>query len=152
MHGGAGFCLLETMREHSSETSDLLDEVQALTLRHAQSIGPGNDLVHFDFTRANILAEDGRVTGVIDWEAVMRGDRGFDLCTFAFYQWDDAGIREKVLPRALDISGVDAARVYFAHIVLRQVEWTARFYGEPMLSEHLNVSRRILAELGRMSL
>jgi len=29
----------------------------------------GHDLVHLDFQPANVLVEDGRITGIIDWTA-----------------------------------------------------------------------------------
>ena len=42
---------------------------------------PGNDLVHIDYARGNVLTDEfGRITGVIDWNGgVARGDRNFAL-------------------------------------------------------------------------
>jgi aminoglycoside phosphotransferase len=76
LEGGDGFCMIESMRAYSSETDALLTELQATTREHMYDIRDLGDVVHFDFTYANILGADGRVTGVIDWEAAMIGDRG----------------------------------------------------------------------------
>jgi aminoglycoside phosphotransferase len=39
---------------------------------------PGSDMVHGDFNSCNVLAENGRITGVIDIEAFGRGTRAID--------------------------------------------------------------------------
>ncbi len=40
----------------------------AIVTTHARECPKRNDIVHFDFHTNNILMEDDRVTGVIDWE------------------------------------------------------------------------------------
>jgi Ser/Thr protein kinase RdoA (MazF antagonist) len=40
---------------------------------------PTDDFVHGDLNLSNVLAEDGRVTGVVDWDAVGYGSRASDL-------------------------------------------------------------------------
>jgi len=41
-------------------------------------------IVHCDFHHRNILVEDGRVTGVFDWDIATSGDWRFDLVCLAF--------------------------------------------------------------------
>ncbi len=151
LEGADGFCIIETMRAYSSETDALLTELQELTRAHAGEATRTGDLVHHDFTYANILGADGRVTGVIDWEAAMVGDRGFDLATFAFYVFDDGVLRRALLSRALGISGAGALRVYLAHLIFRQTEWCTRFYGDDLVRFYLGHSRVVLAEIDALS-
>ena len=40
---------------------------------------PSGDLVHGDLNLANVLAEDGAITGVVDWDAIGYGSRAADL-------------------------------------------------------------------------
>jgi hygromycin-B 4-O-kinase len=42
-------------------------------------------LLHGDFGRTNILAHNGKITGVIDWSEAMVGDPLFDLAWIAFW-------------------------------------------------------------------
>ncbi|MFI6352631.1 phosphotransferase [Streptomyces sp. NPDC050743] len=44
----------------------------------------GADAVHFDFHPGNMLATDGVITAVVDWDGAARGDRRFDLVTLRF--------------------------------------------------------------------
>ena len=145
--GADGFCVIESMRAHSSETNDFLDELQDLARTHAADVTRTTDLVHFDFQYANILGEDGRVTGVIDWEAARLGDRSFDLAAFAYYVFDDGELRRRLMRRALEISGRGALLVYLAHIMFRQTEWCTRFYGDDLVRFYLGHSRTVLDEL-----
>lgn len=42
-------------------------------------------LVHTDYGFSNVLAEDGRVTGVIDWDGVAYGDPLYDVAWLEFW-------------------------------------------------------------------
>jgi hypothetical protein len=145
--GADGFCVIESMRAHSSETNAFLDELQGLARDHIGEVTDARDVVHLDFQYANILGENGHVTGVIDWEAATLGDRGFDLAAFAFYIFDDAGLRRRLMNRARNISGDGALLVYLAHIMFRQTEWCTRFYTDDLVRFYLDHSRTILSEL-----
>lgn len=145
--GADGFCVIESMRSYSSECSDFLDELQELTRDNEAQAAARGDVVHFDFTYSNILAADGRITGVIDWEAAMLGDRGFDVATFAFYVFEDAALRRRLLTKAAELSGHGALYTYLAHIMFRQTEWCTRFYGDDLVRFYLRHSRTTLDEL-----
>jgi hypothetical protein len=147
LHGGAGYCLLETMRDHSAETSALLGVLQTVVATHAGAACPTGDIVHFDFTPANILAQDGRISGVIDWEGACAGDRAFDLATLLFYCYDDVDIRAWLWARALEHSSVGALRIYLAHLILRQVEWSIRHHGPAAAGHWLARADQVLREL-----
>ncbi len=44
----------------------------------------GDDVVHLDFHPGNLLASNGIITGVVDWDGAARGHRAFDLVTLRF--------------------------------------------------------------------
>jgi hypothetical protein len=138
---GPGFCLHETLAGHDGRSRRLLDRIREIGREHrAVEREPGNDLVHLDFHPANVLVDRGRVTGVIDWDGVARADRRFALVTLSF----DLSIRLRmgVECRGLDRTGVaqvvdrlasapvDEVRRWWAHMSLRQVDWTIR-HGYP---------------------
>jgi len=150
LEGGDGFCVLETMREHSSETAELLMTLQDMASKSAASVESRTDLVHLDFSAANILASDGRITGVIDWEGAVRGDRAFDLVTLQFYAFDDSAIRQPLWDKALAISGPEAMKLYFAHMILRQTEWSIRFHSSDTVEYFVRRAATILDALGRL--
>jgi aminoglycoside phosphotransferase (APT) family kinase protein len=95
-------------------------------------------IVHWYFTPDNVLASDGRVTGVIDWEGARPGDPRFDLVTLAFY-----APGTPPLERALARIDTGLRAVYQAHLCVRQAEWSLRRHdpatGERMLAYALEV-------------
>jgi hypothetical protein len=127
--GGDGYCLHATMRRRA-DTAVILDRVGRLAAVHAHGPVRTSDVVHFDFSPANILHDNGRLCGVVDWNvpfaAASQGDRGFDLATLLFYSYDIASTRNQLWDAASAVSGVGWTIVYLSHLVLRQVEWTVR--------------------------
>jgi Ser/Thr protein kinase RdoA (MazF antagonist) len=51
----------------------------ALTARLRAEAAPEPKLIHLDYHPLNVLVEDGRVTGVLDWENARAGDPRADL-------------------------------------------------------------------------
>jgi hygromycin-B 4-O-kinase len=55
-------------------------------LRALSEHGPEErHLIHSDLLNFNVLVEDGRISGVIDWGCAMYGDFLYDLAWFAFW-------------------------------------------------------------------
>jgi aminoglycoside phosphotransferase (APT) family kinase protein len=97
----------------------------------------GDDLVHLDFHTGNVLTDAGRITGIVDWDGIGRGDRRFALVTLRF----DAHVRlpgadlawfDELLESTLDPA---VLRLYWAHMALRQVDWSIRHH-TPADTEH----------------
>lgn len=147
LHGGAGYCLLETLRDHSARTRALLGTLQAVAAAHSGAACPTTDIVHFDFTPANILAQNGRISGVIDWEGTCAGDRAFDLLTLLFYSYEQAEFRAQLWAQAREYSSVEALRLYLAHLILRQVEWSLRYHSQATSERWLTRADQVLREL-----
>ena len=77
--------LRERFIEHGADRP-----VLALTLRWLEANLPGPvplRLVHGDYRLGNLLVEDGRLTGVLDWELAHRGDFHEDLAFGCMTVW-----------------------------------------------------------------
>lgn len=144
LRGGHGFCLLDTMRAYSPATASLLDAAQAIASRAYAA--PARDVVHLDFSPGNVLHRHGAVTGVVDWEAVHRGDRAFDVTTLAIYA-DDAAVRVRLLRSALALSG--AVPLYLAHLAHRQVEWSVRHHTADVVELYIRRFYELVGSLDR---
>ncbi len=147
LYGGDGYCLLDSLRTYSSATAELLDALQTLVSAGADARYETGDIVHFDFNPANILVDDGRVGGVVDWQDPCAGDCAFDLVTLFYYSYDDSPDVRGLLWRHL-IARVSPTvlGVYLAHMVLRQVDWSIRCYDHATVERWLRVSRAVLRD------
>ena len=70
----------EILRQHSDRTRRILDRIYEIGADEPSEMG-GDDLVHVDYARGNILWDRRyRISGVVDWNfGVARGDRRFAL-------------------------------------------------------------------------
>ncbi len=137
-HDGPGFCLHAPLQQYDRRTARLLDKIHEIARDTPAS--DGNDLVHLDYHPGNTLVDAGKVTGVIDWDGAARGDRRLDLITLRF---DLAG-RAPHLPGPLDerLSRLDPAlrRAYWAHMSLRQVDWSIRHHDAATVDRWLSIA------------
>jgi phosphotransferase family enzyme len=87
-----------------------------------------NDVVHFDFGPANLLAANGRITAVLDWQACRDGDASYDLVTtdWDLVAWPKAESRvgEQLRHEISRTTAPGAALIYAAHTVLRNLTWS----------------------------
>jgi aminoglycoside phosphotransferase (APT) family kinase protein len=154
-HGGDGYCLHDTMR-HRPDTAAVLDRIVRIEGETDRGPVRTGDIVHFDLNPANVLHDNGCVTGVIDWNVpfsgAAQGDRGFDIATLLFYVYDNDTARQELWERSIAISGKGWTAVYLAHLALRQVEWTVR-HRPGSAEEHrfLDIARRVLDDCETVS-
>jgi Phosphotransferase enzyme family len=71
---GPGYCMHQPLREHSARTSALDRWITAVGASSPGCLS-GHDAVHCDYQPANLLADRGHITGVIDWDGADRGDQ-----------------------------------------------------------------------------
>jgi hypothetical protein len=124
--GFVGYCELECVRAHNPA---LLDRLQEIAKRSRGLDVSSRDVVHYDFSPYNVLAEADRITGVVDWQGATSGDAAFDLVTLAYYTYDFA-LRDRLLDAGRALTSPGALRLYAAHMVLRQVDWSLRHQDE----------------------
>src|SRR5919204_6607410 len=78
---------------------------------------PSTDFAHNDLHLANILGDDGAVTGVIDWDAFAFNTRAVDLVPLAFdcARLGEAAMVETLIERVVRIAGSDGALCLVAY-------------------------------------
>jgi hypothetical protein len=124
--GFSEYCVVGTLERHSDESRELLRRCREVVQRHAGGLGPARrDVVHWDYTLDNVLVDDGRVTGVVDWGGTRSGDRLFDLATLVYYgRGELPGIERYVVEQI----GAEGLAVYLAHMAVRQSDWSLRHH------------------------
>jgi aminoglycoside phosphotransferase (APT) family kinase protein len=130
LDSGPGFCLHESLQAYDARTRRVLDWIHEVG-RSEPAEMTGNDLVHLDYHSGNVLIDPaGTITGIVDWDGIGRGDRHFALVTLRFdahirlpgesLEWFDALLGSTLSP--------DVLRLYWAHMTLRQVDWSIRHH------------------------
>ncbi|HEV7276881.1 MAG TPA: aminoglycoside phosphotransferase family protein [Devosiaceae bacterium] len=77
-------------RAFGGEVPPALARLVDVTCSLAESCPEVRWLVHGDFGSNNVLADDGRITGIIDWSEAMVGDPLYDLANILFWRpWLD---------------------------------------------------------------
>jgi Ser/Thr protein kinase RdoA (MazF antagonist) len=147
LEGRTGYCEHAAMRSHSNETRALLDRVFRIADGARRVQVSDRDVVHYDFSPYNVLAEGDRITGVVDWDGATNGDAAFDLVTLASYTYDYA-IRDALLAAAAAQTDPDALALYAAHMTLRQVDWSLRNHGEAEVAWFMGIGTDLLAAVG----
>lgn len=144
MIGFPNFCNLATLRTYSTESAAMLDSLQRIVVAHAHECQKRNDIVHFDFHPNNILIEDDRITGVIDWESSVSGDCAFDLATMLFYTWPFEEFRDQLWCALVERTPRGAAAVYLAHMIVRQLDWSMRHHPREEVERYLRIGGDII--------
>lgn len=141
-HGFRDYAVVGTLEKHSAESRELLAVCRSFVEQFADGIPPASDVVHWDFTLANVLVEGERVTGVIDWSDTRSGDRLFDLATLVYY---GRGEMEDVERYVVERIGEGGLLTYLAHMAVRQSDWSIRHHdyaGDEVVRYSLELMRR----------
>lgn len=138
---GPGFCLHGPLREFRPR-SKALD--RWITATDSPDFLSGDDAVHLDFHPSNLLAVDGKITGVIDWDGAARGDRRLDLVTLRFGIHADNPVPSVVqrLDALLDTFPDEVLRPLWAHMSLRMVDWAIRHFTPAEVDHWLDLAEQ----------
>jgi hypothetical protein len=142
---GPGFCLHEPLSAFSARTARLLEWVRSVGAEGTHMVG--DDLVHMDFHPGNVLVDHGRLTGVVDWDGAVRGDRHFDLVTLLFHLRGVAPALAPAVHERLGLLSKRRLRAYWAHMSLRQVDWSIRHHDAATVDRWLDVAEGGMAAL-----
>jgi hypothetical protein len=146
LFGGNGYCLHTSMQQHSQVTADLLQKLQSLVVAYQDEPHRTGDIVHVDFQQSNILIHNGQISGVVDWDGCYAGDCTFDIATLLFYSYDVPEVREQLWEYALARASIKLLAFYFAHLILRQVDWSLRFHDRATGERYIIRSQILLEE------
>ena len=143
LNGAPTWCRHDSLEKHSSCTRDLWHRARSMARTVDITAIRNGDVVHMDYHHRNILQRKSQVTGVVDWEGLECGDRGFDRFTLAFYS-GVAGLansrRRDWLADLTKGSCADAAALYIAHLAIRSVDWAIRNETESDVAQWLGWS------------
>lgn len=151
---GPGFCLHESLQRYNDRTRALLERIREIGDRGPSEM-TGRDLVHLDFHPGNVLVgQQGRITGVVDWDGIGRGDRAFCLVTLRFdVSWGARFSKRYAELRQHDVDwlderldGVDHDNLmaYRAHMSLRLVDWSIRHHDADVVDHYVREAWRSL--------
>jgi hypothetical protein len=148
------YCWLEPVRSFSPASAELLERTQTFVAAHAEDIAyvTEDDIVHYDFSPANTLQDEQRVTGIVDWQGVRAGDRVFDLVTLLYYVYADPDVRQRALAAALDRSRPSVIGIYLAHMLVRQVDFSVRHHTVEAAKRWLQHSQHVLDGITTLSI
>lgn len=126
---GPEYCLHEPLRRFSRRSADLERRIVEVGAECPERL-PGGDAVHGDFHPGNILAANGAVTGVVDWDGAARGDHRFDMVVLRFGIHPEQADRAVVdhLDALLDALPEAVLRPAWAHMSLRMTDWAIRHF------------------------
>ena len=144
--GGHSYCLHSSLTNYSATTRQILSQLKAIAPASTHLTCAQTDLVHFDFHGGNIFAVNSQLSGVIDWAGACLGDRFFDLTTLVYYYYLDSSLRQPVEAEVLKHISKDTLRLYYAHMILRQLDWSIRHHSPKAITGYLTISQQILKD------
>lgn len=145
--GCVGYCQHDAMTAHSDETRSMLRRLRRIADAAQRIDVSDRDVVHYDFSPHNVLVDDDRITGVVDWDGATNGDAAFDLVTLAAFTYDYA-VRDELLAVAAQLTDPRALALYAAHMVLRQVDWSLRKQRDFEVAWFMGTGTALLAAVG----
>lgn len=124
-----------TVRGSGPAGSALVEACSALLATFDTPAFPSSDLVHGDLRLGNVLFDLGRVSAVVDIEALGSGSRVFDYATLLDHERADEQAVRLLVDAASQVAGRSVFAFSFAHVVLdlaqfvhgRQFDADARF-------------------------
>ncbi len=146
LDGKDGHCETASLLHYSVRSRELLDGIQQWALAARNSTSRSEDVVHFDFHPGNILVEHGDVRAVIDWDGTCSGDATFDLVTLLYYCYDNPSLRTRILTEIQEQVPVELLRLYMAHMILRQVDWSIRHHDAGTIDHYLTRSEHLVSD------
>ena len=143
--GVDGWAMHEPMVTGNSRSAAVLERVRAVGADADPAWFPTGGLVHLDLHTDNVLADDGRLTGIIDWEGACAGDPRFDLVRYAF----DLDGHDQPVWDLVEATGIEprVLRAYVAHHALRCTSWAIQYHLEDV-PRQLDRAERVLDRYG----
>lgn len=150
--GEEGWCVHDSLRTCSARTRALVERAEAIGGDADPAWFPTSGVVHLDLHPGNLLlADDGAVVGVVDWEGAVAGDHRFDLTSFAFCTAVEGTFRGGAPSMRSVWDALETAcdprvlRAYAAHQAVRLVDWMVRHHQPADVDRWLDAGEALLA-------
>jgi hypothetical protein len=145
----------QAARARGPEAAALCDRLFSW-VRQIPRARPRQDFVHLDLNFTNILAQEGKLTGIVDLDHLGNDDRSVDLVTLMFNYEEDrhdtgrappVGALERLRRAVLRISGDAGWRQAVTFRAIADLAWTD-LQGEPLpLDRTLAVAKAVVPDL-----
>jgi hypothetical protein len=119
---------------------------------------PSADVVHHDLGLGNVLARDGKITGIVDWDDAGTGCRAVDLASVLF-DWHrlrlrgtgaaDPGGGDRLTERITAIGGEAGLRCVISYAAIARLGLSALRGDQPQVRMWDQVTRAVLDSLTR---
>lgn len=119
--GDAG--LVRCLMQFSTETSALAAQIEGLVLGLDGKALGNTDLVHGDLGISQVLAQNQKISAVLDWDQVGYGDRTMDLVSLWYSLMDQPAARDQVFAALTKISDPESIKIFAAYKMLAVVAW-----------------------------
>jgi aminoglycoside phosphotransferase len=114
---------VRALMQYSHETSALVADIEGLVSGLDGKMLPQTDLVHGDMGFNQVLVNDGKVTGVVDWDQVGYGDRIMDIASLWYSTLEVAEARDFIMQHMLEVSDKETIKICSAYKMLSTVAW-----------------------------
>ena len=129
VEGGRTYCLHESLRGYDARTAALVEEIEAFGARVDPEDFRARDIIHWDLHLGNLLAQEDRLSAVVDTDFCAIGDAAFDLVALALSSSTvtcTSRLRRHLFRLALDPLPPVRRTAYLGHLFIRFLDWPIR--------------------------
>jgi hypothetical protein len=129
VEGGRTYCLHESLRGYDARTAALVEEIEAFGAGVDPDDLRARDIVHWDLHLGNLLAQDDRLSAVVDTDFCAIGDAAFDLVALALSSSAvtcASRLRQDLFRLALKLLPPVRRTAYLGHLFIRVLDWPIR--------------------------
>jgi hypothetical protein len=113
---------LRSIQHYSSEVREFLDKLM-LSVKDLKGLTlPTSDIVHGDFSYHQVMADDGKITGIIDWQEAGCGDWLVDLTRLIYSLHDRPQLANPIIKHVKQ-EDLPRIRLYTAFTALEMLLW-----------------------------
>ncbi|HEU5101695.1 MAG TPA: aminoglycoside phosphotransferase family protein [Roseiflexaceae bacterium] len=138
------------LTEHSQATASLLGALRQATERYADVVLPNTDVVHGDLHCGNMLAQAGRITGVIDMVYAGYGTRAIDLVSLLHNLESHKyapEVRARLRARIIERFGIPVYAICLAFREIVTLTWAVRRRSDAWVDHFVRAGWAIRDEL-----
>ncbi|HJZ47638.1 MAG TPA: phosphotransferase, partial [Roseiflexaceae bacterium] len=145
---------VRALGNHSQATASLLAALRQASRRYAAVELPNTDVVHGDLHIGNMLAQDGRISGVVDMVYAGYGTRAIDLASLLLNMESDdyaPAIRDRLRARIIGQFGPAVYAVCMVYRVIVTLVWAIRQDSPEWIDHFLGAGWALLKDLASLA-
>lgn len=113
---------LRTIQNYSPEMNEFFNNLR-LSVKELEGLSlPNSDVVHGDFSYHQVMVDDGKITGIIDWQEAGCGDWLVDL-TRLIYSLHDRPLLTAQIIKKVKKEDLPKIRLYTVFTTIEMLSW-----------------------------